>query len=325
MTAAVVLLALQAAAPGPEPKRALTLAVVPVSFADAPAHGRGLQDLLFKDVAEWYRRASSGAFTLRGRVYPPVALDVDRAAFRDLAAAARAFEVREGEATLAAFDGAVFVLAGPVGNRGGPLWPRHETLRLGERRVEAVVLAEDARGLAAGIAAHELMHLLGLPDKYDDPRASVGRWCILGTGYSARDPAPPCADCRIRLGWTAVETLDPRQATAAELPAGPAKAFRIPLNAEGTETLLLELRDRLFVWHTGGGATVELVARLSTGDRLTPFSERAFRPRSAGAWNAWITGVSVADGRATFRVAPDAPLTPEEEARKAKVGKRLGD
>jgi len=325
VTAVVALLALQAAAPAPEPKKALTLAVVPVSFADARADGRTLEALLFKDVAAWYRRASSGAFALRGRVYAPVALDVERSDFRELAAAARALEAREGEATLAAYDGAVFVLAGPVGARGGPLWPRHETLRLGERRVEALVLAEDAGELAAGIAAHEIMHLLGLGDKYDDPRASVGKWCILGTGYSARDPAPPCADCRLRLGWAAAECVDPRAARDVVLPAEASKAVRIPLNADGTEALLLEVRDRLFVWHTGGGATVELVARLGSDDRLTPYSARPFRPRTAGAWNAWITGVKVADGRALFRVGPEAPLTSDEEARKADVGRRLGN
>lgn len=325
MTAVVALLALQAAAPAPEPRRALTLAVVPVSFADARTDGRGLDDLLLKDVAAWYRRVSSGTFALRGRLYPPVALDVSRADFRDLAAAARAVESREGEATLSAYDGAVFVLAGPVGARGGPLWPRHETVRIGERRIEAVVLPAEAGELAAGIAAHEIMHLLGLPDKYDDPRASVGRWCILGTGYSARDPAPPCADCRIRLGWTSVQAVDPRTARDVELAGGPAQALRVPLNAEGTEALLLEMRDRLFVWHTGGGATVELVARLATAERLTPFSERPFRPRTAGAWNAWVTDVKIEGGRATFRIGPQAVLTPDEEARKASVGKRLGD
>lgn len=324
MTAVVALLALQAAAPAPEPKRALVLAVVPVSFSDAKADGRGLDALLFKDVAAWYRRVSSGVFELRGRAYPPVVLDVERAAFRDLSAVARAFEAREGEAVLAAYDGAVFVLAGPVGARGGPLWPRHETLRLDERRVESLVLAEAAGELAAGIAAHEIMHLLGLADKYDDPRASVGRWCILGTGYSARDPAPPCADCRLKLGWTSASTADPRAAAALELGPGPSKALRLPLNVQGTEALLLEMRDRLFVWHTGGGSTIELLARLGPGDRLTPFSERPFRPRTAGAWDAWITDLKVVDGRATFRLGP-ADLTPDEEARKANVGKRLGD
>ena len=132
--------------------------------------------------------------------------------------------------------------------------------------------------------------------------ASVGRWCILGTGYSARDPAPPCADCRIRLGWTAVETVDPRTPREVRLPGGPSRAVRIPLNVDGTEALLLEMRDRLFVWHTGGGAKVELVARLGDGGRLTPFSERPFRPRTAGAWNAWLTDVKVVDGRASLRV-----------------------
>jgi M6 family metalloprotease-like protein len=326
MTAAVLALLLGQAVDA-KPPSALTVAVVPLSFSDRAVDPAGLEALLFTDVAGYYRRASSGAFVLKGKVFAALALEMARDRFRgaDLAAAAGAFEAREGAGILAAYDGAVFVAAGPVGARGGPLWPRQEALKLGERSVQAVFLAQDVGDRAAGIAAHELLHVLGLKDKYDDPKADVGKWCLMGTGYSERAPPPPCVDCRAKLGWTSLAGLDPRAPAPVALEGRLDRAIRIPLNAEGTEALLVEARDRLFVWHTGGGKAIELAARLEAGGRLTPFSDPGLRVRTAGAWSAWITETSVRDGRWSFRVGPDAPLTPEEARRRSDVGKRLGD
>jgi M6 family metalloprotease-like protein len=326
MTAALLALVLGQAAE-PKPPASLAVAVVPLSFADRAVDPSGLEALLFADVAGWYRRASAGAFTLKGKVFPVLDLAVKRDALRkdDLATVALAFEAREGPGILAGYDGIVFVGAGPVGARGGPLWPRQETLTLGERTVQAVYLAQEVGDRALGIAAHELLHVLGLKDKYDDPKADVGRWCLLGTGYSARNPPPPGADCRIRLGWTAPREIDPRRRAEAALEPRPDRTLRIPLNAEGTEALLVEARDELFVWHVGGGKAIALAARLPAGGRLTPFSAPPLASRTAGGWNAWITETAFRDGRWTFRVGPDAPLTPEEERRKSDVGKRLGE
>jgi hypothetical protein len=171
------------------------------------------------------------------------------------------------------------------------------------------------------------MHLLGFADKYDDEKASVADACILGTGYSVRNPPPPCAECRAKLGWTSPATVDPSRPAAIVLAADPARAVRVPLTADGEETLLLEMRDRLFVWHIGGGKTIELVGRYPSEatDRLTPLSEPSFRGRCRGARPVWITDIRIEDGKAWFRVAPDAPLTALEEWRRAHVGKRLGD
>ncbi len=317
------------AAPEARPVAGYSLAVVPVGFSDRAFGEADLERLLFRDVRAYYARASGGRFKLWGKVFGALRLDVERSKFGegDLERAAAALEAREGKELLAGFDGAAFVLAGPLGARGTPLWPRRGAMDRGGRRLDYVVLAEEAGDRALGIAAHEIMHLLGLADKYDDERASVGKWCILGTGYSAREPAPPCADCRARLGWTALAPLDPRKESRIVMDADPGRALRIELAADGSEALLLELRDRLFVWHTGGGKTVELLGRYpqEASDRLTPWSEPAFRPRALGSWDAWITDVRLEGGRAWFRVGPEAPLTPFEEARKSRVGKRLGD
>ena len=224
-------------------------------------------------------------------------------------------------------DGVAFVAAGPLGARGTPLWPHRETLPVAERKIDYILVVEEAGERAVGIAAHEFMHLLGFRDKYDDEKASVGAWCILGTGYSAKDPAPPCADCREKLGWTWPATLDPTRPARIVMERDPSHSLKVPLNPDGTELLLLELRDRLFVWHVGGGKTIELVGRWPSeaSDRMTPLSDPSFRGRTLGARPVWITDIRLEGGKAWFVVGPEAPLTPLEEWRKSQVGKRLGD
>ena len=104
-------------------------------------------------------------------------------------------------------------------------------------------------------------------------------------------------------------------------------ALPLTITPDGEETLLLEMRDRLLVWHTGGGRNIALLGRFpaEASDRLTPFSEPSFRGRSLGARPVWVTDIRIQDGKAWFRVGPDAPLTALEEWRRAHVGKRLGD
>lgn len=309
--------------PAPKPREALALAVVPLSFRDRAFGKADLDALLFGQVAGLYKTWSSGRFRLWGKVFEPAAIDVDRASFRDARLAGVAERLKD---VLAAFDAVAFVAPGPLGARGTPLWPHRETLEHAGRSLDYVLLAEESGEHAPGIAAHELLHVLGLEDKYDDPKADVGRWCLMGTGYSGRDPAPPCAECRLKLGWSAAVDVDPRQPSEAALEAGLGRVLRLPLNPEASETLLLERRgDAVFAWHTGGGARIELLARLEPGGRLTPFSEKPFRPRSIGSRDAWITELRIDGAALRLRAGPDAPLTPDEERRKAAVGRRLGE
>ncbi len=312
-----------------KPKAAYSLCVIPLSFADAAFGGTDLKKFFFERLAAYGGRASGGAFDLIGRVYAPVALAVDRAVFRekDLEAAAAAFLGREGEGALAPFDGAAFVAAGTLGARGSPLWPRKDSMRLGERTLEYVFLTESAEGRELGVAAHEFMHLLRLEDKYDDEKAHVGRWCIMGTGYVSREPAPPCADCREKLGWARPAEIDPRRESSVVMAPDPARPLKVPVNADGTEALLLEMRDRLLVWHVGGGQKIELAGRFPSeaGDRLTPLSDPPFRGRSVGSRPVWITDIRLQDGKAWFKAGPSAAPTPLEEWRRARVGKRLGE
>jgi M6 family metalloprotease-like protein len=317
-------------APAARPaRRSYALAVLPLGFEDRKAGEADLAELFFGRVAKYFGRASGGRFELRGKVYAPVALDLRRSNFTDaaLAGVVKAFLAREGEGILAAFDGLAFVAAGPMGARGTPLWPHQGTVAAGGREADFILVAESMNGREEGVVAHETMHLLGFRDKYDDEKAAVGAACILGTGYALDPPAPPCADCRQKLGWTAVAPVDPRRPARLVLPPGPAVAVKVPLNADASEYLLLETREDLMVWHVGGGKRIELVGRYpsTASDRLTPLSDPPFRGRTAGAWPVWLTDVRLEDGKAWFHIGSDAALTPLEEWRRSRVGKRLDD
>ena len=303
--------------PAVKPRASYTLTVVPLEFSDRRLGSNDLSKLVFGGVREYYEKASGGKFALGGAVAGAATLEVERSAFERR-------HLERALAKLPAGDGVAFVAAGGLPARGTPLWPHRGVVRIGDRSIDYILVPEEA---SVAIVAHEFMHLLGFADKYDDEKASVADACILGTGYSVRNPPPPCAECRAKLGWASPAPVDPSRPAAIVLAADSARAVRIPVTADGEETLLLEMRDRLFVWHTGGGKTIELVGRYPTeaSDRLTPLSEPSFRGRSRGSRPVWITDIRVEDGKAWFRVGPEAPLTALEEWRRAHVGKRLGD
>lgn len=310
------------AAPPPRPRAtALTLAVLPLSFPDRPFGAADPGELFFVRAAGYFARASGGRFALRGRAYPAAALGTPRARFGppDLEAALRELAGRRPDP----YDAVAFVAAGGLGERGGPLWPRTGTVA----GTPFLLVTESMDGREVGIAAHEVMHLLGFEDKYDDEKARAGDACILGTGYRTREPAPPCLDCRLRLGWASAADIDPRRPGRFVLAPDPSHGVRIPLNADGTEALLLEARERLYAWHAGGGRKIEFLGRYpsETSDRLTPLSDPPLRGRTAGAWPVWVTEIRVEDGRAWFRVGPVGTPTPAEERRREAVGRRLGD
>jgi len=303
--------------PAAKPRASYTLTVVPLEFSDRKLGSKDLRTLVFGGLGDYYAKASSGRFKLDGQVVGRVSLGVERGAFERK-------DLEKALAGVVACDGVAFVAAGGLTARGTPLWPHRGVVRSGTREIDYLLVPEEA---AAAIVAHEFMHLLGFADKYDDEKASVADACILGTGYSVKNPPPPCVECRVKLGWASAAVVDPAKPSAVSLAADPARAIRIPVTVDGDEALLLEMRDRLFVWHLGGGRKIELLGRYprEESDRLTPFSEPSFRGRSLGARPVWITDIRVEDGKAWFRVGPEAPLTALEEWRRSHVGKRLGD
>jgi hypothetical protein len=305
------------AAPPAVAPRSYRIAVLPLEFDDQKLGSTDLSKLVFGGVKEYFDRASSKRFRLEGSVCARVSCGLERNRFERK-------DLERVVGDLPQCDGIAFVTAGPMGARNSPLWPHRGVVRAGDRQIDYLLVPESA---SVAVVAHEALHLLGLSDKYDDQKASVADACIMGTGYSLRNPPPPCAECRMKLGWTSGIKVDPQGSSAVCLDPDPARAIQIPLTPEGDETLLLEMRDRLLVWHTGGGQKIELLGRFPSeeSDRLTPYSDPPFRGRSLGARLVWITDIRVEDGKAWFRVGPEAPLTALEEWRRSHVGKRLGD
>lgn len=306
------------AAPAPAKVRSsYSVAVIPLEFSDQHFGSADLAKQFFGGLNEYFSRVSSRRFKLAGQVCPPVSLEVERSQFeRKL--------LEQALGGLPVCDGVAFVTAGGMGARGSPLWPHRGVVHAGEREVDYLLVPETG---AVGVVAHEFMHLLGLEDKYEDEKSSVADACIMGTGYSVRNPPPPCADCRMKLGWTSAAIVDPTKSSAICLASDPSLAVQIPLTPESDETLLVEMRTRLLVWHTGGGQKIELLGRFPTesNDRLTPFSDPPFRGRSLGARQVWITDIRTDGGKAWFRVGPESPLTPLEEWRRSHIGKVLKD
>jgi len=304
------------APPPVKPRDGYSLALVPVEFSDRKLADADLQKKI-DGLVDYYATASSGRFKLDAKPGSRVTLGMDR----------DRFERKDLEKCLAgapACDGIAFIVAGGIAPRGTPLWPHRGVVRSGEKEIDYLLVHEDA---PVAILAHEFMHLLGFADKYDDEKASVADACILGTGYSVKRPPPPCAECRIQLGWTSAAIVDPAVPASIRLDADLSRAVRIKVTPDGDESLLLELRERLLIWHVGGGKKIELLGRFPTdsSDRLTPLSEPSFRGRSVGARAVAVTDIRLQDGKAWFQVSLDAPMTAFEEWRRSRVGKRLGD
>jgi len=304
-------------APPAKPREKYALAVVPVEFTDRAAGDPERTKKLLAGLVDYYAAASGGRFKPEIKTCPLVRLGMERGRFERK-------DLEKAMGGLPACDGIAFIVPGGIAPRGTPLWPHRGVVRRGESEVDYLLVHEEA---PVAILAHEFMHLLGFADKYDDEKAAVADACILGTGYSVKRPPPPCAECRLRLGWASAATVDPAVPGAYRLDADMSRVLRVKVTPDGDESLLLELRDRLLIWHVGGGRKIELLGRFpsDSSDRLTPLSEPSFRGRSVGARPVWITDIRLQDGKAWFHVSADAPLTAFEEWRRSKVGKRLGD
>ncbi len=304
-----------------KPRASCTIAIVPLEFADAKRGSRDLERELAR-LADFTKAMSGGAFTLSWKVRAAASIDAKRGDFARLAAGSREEKKPLEALAVDGADAVVFVAAGPFGARGTALWPHKDALELSDRTLDYLIVPEEAEAHWLGILAHEFGHVLGLEDKYEDASAKVGRWCLMGTGYlgdKADNPMPLCGVCRERLGWASAGLIDARKGAAVSLGAG--DLVRIPV-VEGKEALVLEMRDRLIVWHTGGGKAIERVP--VEGDRLTPYSDPPFLGRTLGSSPVWLTDVRVEGGRAYVRVALSGEPTPLEELRRSRVGKPLG-
>ncbi|MBI4565998.1 MAG: hypothetical protein HY716_15030 [Planctomycetes bacterium] len=328
----------QVAAPAANVRTSYTLGLVPLDLTDAPVDRPDAARALAGALEEYYRVQSGGAFELKAELLERRKLDVSRAVLAETAAGSPeergALERLFRSMKTDGIDGFVLLVGGTIGERGTALWPHASSLEIEGRKLEYVLLPEKGDARRLGIAAHEFGHLLKLEDKYRDREARIGRWCLMGTGYlgvSDDDPrpAPLCAVCTQALKWFTPLDLDPAEEAKIALPpveVAPGAAVRIAI-APGKEALILEARgSALIVWHTGGGAPIELMATLPApeGDRLTPWSDPSFRAQTMGGRDVWITDVRAQDGKLYFKVGPSAELTPLEELRRRRVGKPLG-
>lgn len=105
-------------------------------------------------------------------------------------------------------SGAVCLLVPRKGAvRGWFRWPHEGSVKLGKRRVHYYVAWPDSgKGETVGVHAHEIGHIAGLEDEYEHQDVKEGVWCVMSRGYLGGDPpgqepAPPCAPCRVKLGW----------------------------------------------------------------------------------------------------------------------------
>ncbi len=126
---------------------------------------------------------------------------------------------------------------------------------------------DTAGDMTAGVYAHELGHVLGLPDWYDYNYASsgVGDWCLMAggswNGANGSSPAHMSAEGRWRLGFvTPVEVIaDSVDASIPQVETSPT-VYRLGIAGHANEYFLVENRQKvgydaalpgagLLVWH----------------------------------------------------------------------------
>ncbi len=145
----------------------------------------------------------------------------------------------------------------------------------GVRISRAAIVPERRRDTTSitriGILCHEMGHLLGLPDLYDEDYSSsgIGVWGLMGTGswggdgYSEQRPVHLCCWSKVRLGWITPTEID-ESSSPVSVPAiensGASGVFRVSCEMGDGEYLLIENRQKigfdlnfpgagLLVWH----------------------------------------------------------------------------
>lgn len=122
-----------------------------------------------------------------------------------------------------------------------------------------------------GCACHELGHLLGLPDLYNEEHGPViGSWCLMSYGCynnNSKTPCHPSAWCKIHLGWLKPQLIESTLQTY-EIPSiiDEKIIYKIDIkNSNGKEYFLLENRQQngfdkylpghgLLIWHVNEDA-----------------------------------------------------------------------
>ncbi|MDP6957368.1 MAG: hypothetical protein QF645_01005 [Planctomycetota bacterium] len=169
------------------PKKTYSFALLPLSFSKQGPFSS--EPLFWAEIRDYYLQESNGLFRFSITQYPETRSKhswklVSNTLIRSeeeteiLGNVLRKWISTSGQGVLALHDGVVFYASGPMGARGGALWPHQGILSINQIRVPYVVLPTEGGKHRVGIASHELGHLLGLKDRY-----KMKHSCLMGTGY----------------------------------------------------------------------------------------------------------------------------------------------
>src|SRR5262249_9126021 len=151
---------------------------------------------------------------------------------------------RDGKDALKDYDGLFFLYAGNVapGARGGIYWPHRASVRHKGKLWPYFICPEGGRRMASiSVIAHELGHLLGLPDLYAKGAGDkgLGIWCTMSTGHGQDGkPLHFSAWCKERLGWVKPAVIDPRvkqKLILAPIEKTSRECYKVLLQPDGSE------------------------------------------------------------------------------------------
>ncbi|MBP7828924.1 MAG: M6 family metalloprotease domain-containing protein [Kiritimatiellae bacterium] len=285
------------AGPVPPPAPAITRLDVPVLLVDFPDQptpytAADLDARLFgsaysPNMTEYYEEVSYGQLDVTGDVYGPFTMPKNFGGYTTDTPGVEEFiadAIAAADTTVdfSRYDGdgdgyvdAVLVAASDYITIWG--WETAHMRSLSSPvTVDGVQVSEYTSqddDAVVGLFCHELGHVLGLPDFYDDEQ--VFEWCLMGTGCYLDPPAHPSAWHKVYLGWVTPTEIRGRATgqTLRNVEAYPEIYKLVPADLPSEEYFLVENRqpigsdaalpeDGLLVWHVGGGRSSMAVLSL---------------------------------------------------------------
>jgi M6 family metalloprotease-like protein len=309
-------------------------------------------------MADYYREISYGRFKVEGKFAGWVEVSKKRMDYSTgsgtsvrektglLTEAMDKYLAKHGKDALKGYDGVFFLFAGGrvQTTRGSLYWPHRSSFRHDGRMWPYFIVQEGGdRMTDISVFCHEFGHMLGLPDLYARPEVpgmeGVGVWCAMSQQLPNGRPQHFSAWCKEQLGWVTPAVVDPRvrqKVVLAPIEDDPANCLKVPVRADGSEYLLLEVRKKkgfdtelpaegLLVWRvlrSGGAQPVYLEEAHGvegpTGPRLfpgavpfpspanrsfTPYTTPSSRSRLGGGFDVYLTDIRrLPDGRVAFRI-----------------------
>ena len=299
------------AGPVPPPAPAITSLDVPVLLVDfpdlpTPYAAADLDARLFgsaysPNMTEYYDEVSYGQMEVTGDVFGPFTMPKNFSGYTTDTPGveefiADAIEAADATVDFSRYDGdgdgyvdAVLVAASGYITIWG--WETAHMRSLSSPvTVDGVQVSEYTSqddDAVAGLFCHELGHVLGLPDFYDQEQ--VFDWCLMGTGCYLDPPAHPSAWHKVYLGWvTPTEIKGSVHGQSLRNVETYPEIYKLsPANLPLEQYFLVENRQPigsdaalpgsgLLVWHIGGKGTLAAVLALEqAGTGAGDYSEAA--------------------------------------------------